>query len=43
MKYLHRLRPKWSQNQKCSEVIEIWHFRYFKHANLDFDVKNDFY
>ena len=35
--------PNWSQNEKCSKFIEIWYIRYFKHAYLNFDVKNDFY
>ena len=37
------LGPNFSQNWKCSEVIEIWHIKHFKHADLDFDVKIDFY
>ena len=39
----HLFGPNWSQYQKCSEFIEIWHIQYFKYANLDFDIKNDFY
>ena len=39
----HLIGPSWSQNEECSEFIEIWHNQYFKYANLDFDVKNDFY
>ena len=39
----HFFGPNWSQNVKCSEFIEIWHIRYFKYANLDFEFKNGFY
>ena len=39
----HLLGPNWSQNWKYSEFIEIWYIRYFKYANLGFDVKNSFY
>ena len=39
----HLFGPNCSQNEKYSEFIETWHIRYFKYANLDFDVKNDFY
>ena len=39
----HFFGPNCSQNEKCSEFIEIWHIRYFKYANLDFEVKNAFY
>ena len=39
----HLFGPNWSQYQKCSEFIEIWHIQYFKYANLDFNVKNDFF
>ena len=39
----HLFGPNWSQNEKCSEFIEIWHIQYFKYFNLDFDVKNGFY
>ena len=35
--------PKLVQNEKCSEFIEIWLNLYFKYADLDLDVKNDFY
>ena len=31
------------KNQKCSEFIEIWYIQYFKHADLNFGTKNDFY
>ena len=37
------LGPKWSQNQKCSEFIKIWHMWYFEYSDLDFDFKNYFY
>ena len=37
------LGPNWFQNEKCSELIEIWHISYFKYPDLDSDVKNDFY
>ena len=36
------LGPNWSQNEKCSEFIEIWPNRYFKYCDFNFDVKNDF-
>ena len=39
----HLFGPNSFQNLKCSGFIEIWHIRYFKYANLYFDVKNDFY
>ena len=39
----HLLGPNWSQNEKCSGFIEIWHIWYFKYVHLDFNVKNDFY
>ena len=35
----HLFVLNWSQNQKCSEFIEIEHIQYFKYANLEFDVK----
>ena len=41
MKHLPPVRPKLVP--KCSEFIEIWHICYFKYADLDFYVKNDFY
>ena len=37
------LGSNWPQNEKCSEFIEIWPNWYFKYADLNFDVKNDFY
>ena len=40
---IYRLGPNWSQTEKCSEFIKIWHIWYFKYANPNFDVKNDFY
>ena len=43
IKYLLPVQPNWSQNEKRSEVIEIWHTRYFKYGNMDFDAKNGFY
>ena len=45
MKYLPPaiLGLNWSENYKCSELIEIWHIWYFWYANLDFKVKNYFY
>ena len=43
MKYLPPVRPKLIPKLKSSEVIEIWHIRYFKYANFDYDVKNGFY
>ena len=39
----HLFGPNRSQNQKCSDFIDIWHILYFKYANLYFDVKKDFY
>ena len=33
------LGPNWSQNERCSEFIEIWPNWYFQYANLNFDVK----
>ena len=33
------LGPNWSQNEKCSEFIEIWLNWYFQYANLNFDVQ----
>ena len=32
MKYLPPVRPKLIPKLKSSEVIEIWHIRYFKYA-----------
>ena len=43
IKYLTPVRPKLVQKLKYSEFIESWHIRYFKYANLDFDVKRVFY
>ena len=43
MKYLPPVKPKLIPKLKSSEVIEIWHIRYFKYANFDYDVKNGFY
>ena len=34
--------PNWLQSEKCSEFIEICLNFYFKYADLDFDVKNNF-
>ena len=39
-KYLPLVRRKLVSKLKVLRVIEIWHTRYFKYANLDFDVKN---
>ena len=45
MKSLPPVRPRSSNAQmpKCSEYIEIMHIRYFKYADVDYDVENDFY
>ena len=37
------LDPNLFQNEKCSEVIKICLNFYFKYADLDLDVKYDFY
>ena len=37
------LDPNWSQSEKCSEFIKIGLNLYIKFADLDLDVKNDFY
>ena len=39
----HFFGPNWPQNERCSEFIQTWHIRYFKYANLDFEIKNGFY
>ena len=39
----HLLDQNWSQNWKCPEFIGIWHIWYFKYADLDFNVKKDFF
>ena len=36
------LGPNWSENEKCSEFIEICLNFYFKYADLNLDFKNDF-
>ena len=44
--YLPPVRPKFitkSQNQKCSEFIEIWHTQYFNYADQYFKIKSNFY
>ena len=44
--YLPPVTPKFitkSQNQKCSEFIEIWHTQYFNYADLYFKIKSNFY
>ena len=35
--------PKLVPKQKTLEFIEIWLNLFFKHTDLYFDVKNDFY
>ena len=37
------LGPNWSQNEECLEFVQMWLNWYFKYADLNFDVKNDFY
>ena len=37
------LGRSWCQNQKYSEFIEIWPNWYFKYADFDFTVKNNFH
>ena len=39
----HLLGPNLSQNWKCPEFIETWNFWYFKYADLNFNVRNNFY
>ena len=39
---LQLLGANWSQNEKCSEFIEIWPNRFLKYADLNFDEKYDF-
>ena len=39
----HLLGHNYSQNQKCSEFIEIWYIWYFKYAGFDFNVQKIFY
>ena len=44
IKYLPPGRdPNLSQNWKCPECIKTWNIRYFKYADLSFNVKNNFY
>ena len=43
IKYVLPAGLNWSQNQKCSEFIEIWPNWYFKYVGFDFDVKYNFY
>ena len=42
MKYLPPARPKMIPKLKCSKFIEIWHIRYWKYPDLNFDTKNYF-
>ena len=43
IKYLLPVRPKSVPKLKSSEFFEIWHIRYFKYTNFDFNIKNNFY
>ena len=41
--FTNLLGLNWSKNEKWSEFLEIWLNWYFKSADLNFDVKNDFH
>ena len=43
MKYLPPVKPKSAPKLKMLRIYWNWHNWYFKYADLDFDVKNDFY
>ena len=43
IKYLPHVRPILVSKLKVPWFIDIWYIWYFKYADLDFNVKNDFY